>query len=124
MDLLMGLVDVWLPDWKYGNNKCAERLSKVKNYVEVISRNHELAFNSGEVVIRHLVLPNHFDCCTAPILKRIGANFGRRVVVNIMDQYKPCWHAEKYPDINRSLTREEFRKAVDLAKELDLNFIT
>ncbi len=124
MDLLMGLVDVWLPDWKYGNNKCAERLSSVKNYVEVIKRNHQLAFEDAEVVIRHLVLPNHFECCTAPILKYIASNFGRKVVLNLMNQYRPCWHASEYSDINRTLTREEFQKAVDLAKRLDLNFIT
>ncbi len=52
MELLSGVVDVYLSDFKYGNNKCAERLSKVKNYFEVVSRNHILAFKDSALVIR------------------------------------------------------------------------
>ncbi|OLS20230.1 MAG: hypothetical protein ThorAB25_28580, partial [Candidatus Thorarchaeota archaeon AB_25] len=67
MQLLFDVFDVWLPDFKYGNNKCAERLSGVKNYFDVVSRNHLIAYNSGEVITRHLVMPNHVECCTIPM---------------------------------------------------------
>jgi uncharacterized Fe-S radical SAM superfamily protein PflX len=86
MDILKNIMDVYLTDWKYWNNECAERLSKVKNYLEIIRRNHDLAFKDSKMVIRHLVLPNHFECCTKNILKYISDNYGEKVIVNIMDQ--------------------------------------
>ena len=124
MGLLKGIVDVYLPDFKYGNDKCALRLSKVPNYWKIISRNHLLAFKDSEVVIRHLVLPDHFTCCTKPILDFIAENFKDKVVVNIMDQYSPQFKAMNYPEINRRLTLDEFEKVVKYAEKLGLNFIT
>ena len=75
MDVLKDIIDVYLSDWKYWNNECAERLSKVKNYLDIIRRNHDLAFKDSEMVIRHLVLPNHFECRTKNILKYISDNY-------------------------------------------------
>ena len=97
---------------------------KGKNSLEIARRNHDLAFKDSEMVIRHLVLPNHFECCTKNILKYISDNYGEKVIVNIMDQYMPVWKAHLYPDISRSLTDMEFKKAVNYAEDLGLNFIT
>jgi putative pyruvate formate lyase activating enzyme len=123
MDLLSGFVDVWLTDWKYGNNRCAERLSKVANYWTVIERNHNRAFKDSEMVIRHLVLPGHFECCTKPILEYIGANFGRNVIVNIMAQYRPEWKAKRYKEISKPVSKEYMEKVYRLAERLELNYI-
>jgi len=124
MSLLKDIVDIYLSDFKYGNDKCAEKLSKVKNYTKIIKRNHLLAFKDSELVIRHLVLPNHIECCTKPIFDFISKNFKDKVIVNIMDQYRPEFNATKFPEINRSLTPKEFEEAVNYAKKLKLNFIT
>ncbi len=124
IDLLWGLVDVYLSDFKYGNDRCAERLSKVKNYIEVVKRNHFLAAQDSEMVIRHLMLPGHLECCTKPILEWIADNLKDKVVVNIMDQYRPCWKAAEYSEIARYLTPEEFEQAIDYAKKLKLNFVS
>ena len=123
MGLLKNMVDVYLPDFKYGNDKCALRLSKVPNYVKIIKRNHLLAFKDSEMVIRHLVLPNHIECCSKPILDFIKDNFKDNVIINIMDQYNPQYNAYKYDDINRNLSEEEFNEVVMYAKKLKLNFI-
>lgn len=123
MNLLKGVIDVYLPDWKYWDNKCAERLSKLQNYLEIIRRNHDLAFKDSEMIIRHLVLPNHFECCTKPILNYIAENYGEKVIVNIMGQYKPEYKAREYTDISRFPTQEELEKAWKLAEELGLNWI-
>ena len=122
-DLLKGIVDVYLPDFKYGNDKCALRLSKVPNYLKTIKRNHLLAFQDSEMVIRHLVLPNHIECCSKPILEFIKDNFKGKVIVNIMDQYRVEYKAYGYDDINRSLNEEEFNEIIEYAKKLRLNFI-
>jgi putative pyruvate formate lyase activating enzyme len=123
MDLLKDVVDVYLSDFKYGNDKCALRLSKVPNYSEIVKRNHALAFKDSELVIRHLILPSHFDCCTKPVLDFIGESFGDKVVVNIMDQYHPGYKADEYKDINRGLTSKEFDDVVKYAERIGLNFI-
>jgi len=123
MDLLKDVIDVYLSDWKYWSSKCAERLSKVKNYLEIVKRNHDLAFKNSEVIIRHLILPNHFECCTKPILNYIAENYGEKIVVNLMGQYKPEYKAKGYEDIARYPTTEELNKAWKLAEELSLNWI-
>jgi len=124
MSLLEGVVDVYLSDFKYGNDDCAQRLSDAPNYSEVVRRNHLLAFKEAELAIRHLILPNHLDCCTKPVLEFIADKFGDMAVVNLMDQYRPCYRARRFPDIDRRITAEEFETAVSYAQKLGLNFIT
>jgi putative pyruvate formate lyase activating enzyme len=121
MQLLDGVVDLYLSDFKYGNNECAMRLSGIPDYWDVVTRNHKLAWKSGDMIIRHLLLPNHLECCTLPILDWIYENLGRKAVVNIMAQYRPLYEASKYPDISRFLYRDEYLKAVNYAR--DLGFI-
>ena len=123
MNLLKGVVDIYLSDWKYWNNKCANRLSNVKNYLDVIKRNHDLAFKDSELLIRHLVMPNHFDCCTKPVLNYIAESYGNKVIVNIMAQYRPEYKAYHYPDISQHPKTEELEKAWNLAEDLGLSWI-
>ena len=127
MKLLLDLVDIWLPDFKYWSNECAARLSNVRGkvgYREAATRNHLLAARHGDMIIRHLVLPNHLECDTKPILRWIAENIKDRVLVNIMEQYRPEYlvarNPEKYPDIARRPTREEMMEAYRLADELGI----
>lgn len=123
MSLLTDVFDVWLPDFKYGNNECAQRLSGVKNYFEIVSRNHSLAYEFGEVIIRHLVMPNHLECCTIPILEWIAENMPN-CMVNIMGQYRPEHRVrrerERFVDIARSVTRDEMNLAFSKADDLGI----
>jgi len=124
MSILDGIVDMHLSDFKYGNNECGLRLSKVPKYFDVCSRNHSIAAKNTEITIRHLVLPNHVECCTKPVLKWIADNIRDKVIVNIMAQYRPEYKVHEYPDINRSLRREEIEEAINYAKKLNINYIT
>jgi len=121
--LLEDVIDIWLPDLKYGNNECAWRLSKVRNYWEVVTRNIKRAHNSGNIIIRHLVMPNHLECCTRPVLEWIARNTPR-ALVNIMDQYRPehivARYPKMYPDIARRPTPSEVVKAYKMAEELGI----
>ncbi len=123
MEILKDIIDIWLPDFKYGNDECALRLSKVKNYFKIVARNHKIACESGDMIIRHLVLPNHVDCCTKPVLEWIAKNCPN-ALVNIMDQYRPEHLVLKYPDrykdIARRLTLEEIKKAYEIADKLKI----
>ncbi|MGC8895336.1 MAG: radical SAM protein [Candidatus Bathyarchaeia archaeon] len=123
--LLAGFADVYLLDFKYGPGECAEKISEAPNYWDVCTRNHLEAKNYGELIIRILVLPNHLECCTKPILSWIAENLGVETRVNVMFQYRPEWRAYEIPELRRRLTREEMEKALHFAKEAKLtNFIT
>jgi len=124
MALLDGVVDLYLTDFKYGNDECARRLSKAKNYWEIITRNHLEANRQCDMIIRHLVLPNHLECCTYPIMDWISENLDNsKVRVNIMDQYHPEWKAHDHQDINRRLKASEFSNAVRYGTKLVLNIV-
>jgi len=118
--LLAGTQDVYLTDFKWFDNRCAEKYSEVERYLEVVSRNHLLAHRDAELIIRHLVMPGHLECCTLPIMRWIAENLGKNVRVNVMDQYRPCYLASKFPEINRPLTAEEYQQAVRFAEEAGL----
>lgn len=120
MALLDGTVDVYLTDFKYGNDKCASRLSNAPDYMRVVERNHLLARANSEMIIRHLVLPGHIDCCTRPVLTWISENL-RDVKVNVMSQYRPQYRAGHYPEIARPLSMMEYEKAIEIAGELRLD---
>jgi putative pyruvate formate lyase activating enzyme len=119
MKLLHGVIDLYLTDFKYGNDSCAKRLSKVDGYTAVVKRNHLLAYQHGEVIIRHLVLPNHEACCSQRILQWIQENT-HQAVVNIMAQYRPEYHADEYKEIASPVSREEYLRVKEYAETLGL----
>ncbi|MEM2145704.1 MAG: 4Fe-4S cluster-binding domain-containing protein [Candidatus Jordarchaeaceae archaeon] len=128
MNLLLDVIDFWLPDFKYGNNQCAERLSKVSNYWDVVSRNHKMAYDetvapgTSGMIVRHLVLPGHIECCTKPVLEWLAKNCPK-ALVNIMEQYHPTHEVPRnkdFRDIDRRVTREEMEQAYKVADELGI----
>ena len=123
MEILRDLVDIWLPDFKYGNDSCAERLSLVPRYFKVVTRNLKVMHESGDIIVRHLVLPNHLECCTEPILRWLASNCPR-CLVNIMEQYRPehevLRRPQLYPDIRRRPSMDEMKRAYSLAEELGI----
>jgi len=123
--LLAGFVDVYLLDFKYGSNQCAQRISDAPRYWESCTRNHLYGKKYGELLIRVLVLPEHLECCTKPIMNWIAENLGTQVRINVMFQYRPEWRADEISELQRRLTRSETERAIQLAKEAGLtNFIT
>ncbi|HYM40784.1 MAG TPA: radical SAM protein [Thermoplasmata archaeon] len=130
MRILRPLVDVWLPDFKFGNDKCAVFLARTPWYWETVARNHKLIYDWGEdLVIRHLILPGHVECCTKRVLDWI-ANNTPRALVNVMDQYRPEYacdpfspaYDERYRALSRRPDTEEIRKAYAYARNLGLRF--
>jgi putative pyruvate formate lyase activating enzyme len=120
-ELLKGTQDIYLTDFKWGNDRCAKRYSGITGYWETVTRNHLTALSDAEVLIRHLVMPGHLECCTFPVLRWIAENLGQGVRVNVMAQYRPCYRAGEYPEINRPVSHTEFSKAVEEAERLGLN---
>jgi putative pyruvate formate lyase activating enzyme len=130
MKLLRVLMDVWLPDFKFGPGRCGPLLSKTPFYWDTVTENLRLIHNWREdFTIRHLIMPGHVECCTAPVLKWVAENMPD-APVNIMDQYHPDNFCEpghpkfndKYRDLARRSSREEILQAFRYGKELGIRF--
>ncbi len=130
--LLEGVVDIYMPDFKYGDEKIALKLSKVPRYPEVARQAlKEMHRQVGDLklddefiawrglLVRHLVLPGRL-AGTKEILRFIAQEISPNTYINIMDQYYPCGEAWKYPPLDRRLTREEYEEALAWAQEVGL----
>jgi putative pyruvate formate lyase activating enzyme len=132
MKLLRVLMDVWLPDHKFGPGRCAIELARTPHYWETIN-SHLLKLRDWDedFTIRHLVMPGHVECCTAPVLEWIAANLPG-VPVNVMDQYHPDNYCdpgnpnyrERYAPLARRPSRTEIRAAYAHASRLGVPFET
>lgn len=130
--MLSGLVDIFLPDLKYFDNRLGEKYSGVSKYFDYASEAIRTMFdmvgpceldNTGllrrGLIIRHLVLPWQWrDSCRC--LDWIHETFGDQVYVSIMNQYMPLFKACRHPEINRPLTTLEYQKVVRHAREIGI----
>lgn len=117
--LLEGVIDVYLGDFRYGNDECAKKYSNVKNYTAVVKNNFKFAYATSGILLRQLVLPGHVECCTKPIVEWVAENIPR-VRFNLMFQYTPHYRAYEYPEICRFLTNEEKMHAIGIVKKSGL----
>jgi putative pyruvate formate lyase activating enzyme len=126
--LLDGIVDIYMPDMKYGDSGRAHRYSKVRDYVAANRRAvQEMHRQVGDLVIdedgiaqrgllvRHLVLPDDI-AGTEAVLEFLAAEVSPNTYVNLMDQYRPCYRADEYPELDRPITRGEYEAAVASAR--------
>lgn len=131
--LLSGLVDVYLPDFKYSDDKMALEYSDAPNYRKTaLNAIDEMLRQTGSphfdkdgmiqsgTIIRHLVLPFGVKNSTE-VLKLIKENFDNRVLVSLMAQYTPCGKAADYKKLNRKITKREYQRVLDVLFELELD---
>ena len=132
MKVLRLLIDVWLPDFKFGAGRCAITLARTPRYWEAVTHNLKLIHDWGEdLTIRHLVMPEHVECCTYPVLDWVAEHMPE-APVNIMDQYHPdnfcdpasAKYQPRYGAIARRITRDEMRLSLSHAERLGINFET
>jgi len=131
--LLEGVVDIYMPDVKFMDEKHSKQFSNAPDYPEVIKKvlieMHrqvgDLTINSRGIaekglLIRHLVMPNGVASSEA-VLRFIAEEISVHSYVNIMDQYRPEYQAHEYPEINRRATHKEYMEAVQWAKRYQLH---
>ncbi len=132
IQLLDGIVDIYMPDTKFMDERFAERYSKAPDYPkvikEVLKEMHrqvgDLKINSSGIaerglLIRHLVMPNGVASSEA-IFKFIAQEISVHSYVNIMAQYRPEYRAHEYPEINRRITHKEYMEAIQIARSFHL----
>ncbi len=132
LKLLSGVIDIYMPDAKYGSNEIGQKYSNIKNYWDInqlalkemwrqvgdLKINDEGIAEHG-LLIRHLVLPNHLDS-SFEVLKFIAEEISTNTYVNIMNQYHPCYQADKIPELSRRITLSEYQTVLNFAKQLGL----
>jgi len=131
--LLDGVVDIYMPDMKYSDEKTAEKLSGVKNYPAInraaVKEMHrqvgdlqidEDGIAQRGLLVRHLVLP-HGLAGTKEVMDFLANEVSSDTYVNIMAQYHPCYEAFQFPSLSRRTSAVEFQEAVALARQAGLN---
>ena len=132
LKLLDGIVDIYMPDMKYFDDRNARRFSGVKDYPSVnqaaVKEMHrqvgdleldEHGVAKRGLLVRHLVLPNGI-AGTEGVVRFIAEEISVNTYLNVMAQYYPSHRAFKIPALSRPLTRQEFSQAVNLARECGL----
>ncbi|MEK7865555.1 MAG: radical SAM protein [Planctomycetota bacterium] len=102
--------DVIVADFKFGSDACAERLGGFAQYVWVLQRNLLLAAARRRVVVRHLLMPSHVDCCLRPVRDWMGSEMPD-VEFHVRDHYVPAFRAPSFPEIARTTTEAESEAA-------------
>jgi putative pyruvate formate lyase activating enzyme len=121
-DWLDDLFDVWLADYKFGNDACALRLARIRDYSRIVRENLLWAARHSELIVRHLLMPGHLDCCWRPVAEWLAAGLPD-VKVSLRTAFWPAWHATRHPELRRTIPTDESRRAINLARELGLNLI-
>jgi len=117
---LDGMFDVWLADYKFGNCSCAWRLAKVPDYVRVVQENLRWAREHSELIVRHLLMPGHVECCWRPVAEWV-ANELPGVKVNLRPGFWPAWHSRRHRELCGTVSTLESEQARKIAGKCGLN---
>jgi putative pyruvate formate lyase activating enzyme len=121
-ELLDGMFDVWLADYKFGNDACAQRLAKVSDYTDVVRGNLLWANSNSELIVRHLLMPGHLDCCWQPAAVWLAENLPG-VKVNLRSGFWPAWKSARHAELRGTVSDNETGRAWRMAEALGLNLI-
>ncbi len=124
LELLDGIIDIYMPDFKYFSSEVAARLSNAPDYPEVAKRAvREMHRQVGDLqldasgiarrglLVRHLVLPED-QAGSRDVANFIAEKISKNTYVNVMDQYRPCFMSHKIPSLTRRISAGEYQRAV------------
>ncbi len=132
LKLLEGIVDVYLPDFKYMDSTLSARYSRAKDYPsvakqalsEMVRQQPEVVIDDATgliqkgVIVRQLLLPGHVNDAKA-VLKYLYDTYRDHVYISMMSQFTPI-ALEDYPEINRTVTKREYERLVNYALEIGI----
>jgi putative pyruvate formate lyase activating enzyme len=121
-ELLDGMFDVWVADYKFGDNRCAERLAGVPDYIRVVRENLAWAASHTELIVRHLLMPGHIDCCWRAVAEWLAAELPG-VKVNLRSGFWPAWHSARHAELRRTVSEAEARTALEIARGCGLPLV-
>ena len=133
LKLLDGIVDIYMPDFKFWDNEVAWRTCRAKDYreraCEALKEMHrqvgdlvmdESGLAVSGLLVRHLVLPNAL-AGTSEVMDFLAREVSPDTYVNVMDQYRPCGMIPEGGDLDRTITREEYEQAMRAAREAGIH---
>ncbi len=133
LKLLNGIIDIYMPDMKYSDERIAEHLSGIRDYPGVnkaaIREMHrqvgdlqidEQGVAQRGLLVRHLVLPNRL-AGTQEVVRFLAQEVSTNTYINIMAQYHPCYKAFDMPQLTRPVNEQEFYEAIELAHQRGLH---
>jgi putative pyruvate formate lyase activating enzyme len=132
LQLLEGIVDIYMPDFKFWQNDSAKRYAHAADYpekaraalLEMQRQVGDLRIDNGiarrGLLVRHLLMP-HGGEESREILKFLAEKISRNCYVNIMDQYRPCGSIAGFPELQETITAEDYQMALQQAKMLGLS---
>lgn len=121
---LDGLIDIYLPDFKYFDNELGKLYSKVPNYADIAKLSIKEMYKQvgNKMIVRHLVLPGHTENAKK-IIKYLYDTYGDNIYLSIMSQYTPMLDNKEilnFPNLQRKLTKREYEKVLDYAISLGI----
>jgi putative pyruvate formate lyase activating enzyme len=132
LELLDGVVDIYMPDMKYADEETALRYSKAKRYPAVnqaaVKEMHrqvgdlvmdERGIARRGLLVRHLVLPKGL-AGTPQVARFLAEEVSPDTYINVMDQYRPCYKANELPPLDHRTSRAEYNRALEQAREAGL----
>jgi putative pyruvate formate lyase activating enzyme len=132
LNLLDGVVDIYMPDMKYASLQIARHYSKIPRYPQVNQaavremhrqvgdlqiNDHGLAYRG--LLVRHLILPNGL-AGTQEIVRFLAEEISTDTYLNLMDQYRPAYNANQFPKLKRPIKSEEYQDALQMAAQAGL----
>lgn len=130
--LLDGIVDIYMPDVKFGEKGPGQKYCSVPDYPEVafeaVKEMHrqvgdlqidEQGIATQGLLVRHLVMPGHLSSARR-IFEFIVDEISPHTFINIMSQYRPCYRSSEYPEISGGISHAEFLSAKEMASDLGL----
>lgn len=128
LDLMDGLIDVWCVDFKFGNDGCASRLSGLADYcrplqeglLQLARRNScKESGNAPRLIIRHLLMPGHMDCCWTGVAHWVAANLPE-ATLSLRTGFWPGWKSGRHTELRRTTNPEEEAQARRIASDLGI----
>ena len=131
LELLEGTIDIYMPDAKYMNPASSKRYSLAENYPDVMKtallemhkQVGDLEIRDGlatrGLLVRHLIMPNRV-AESKDIIDFLAQKISKNTFINIMEQYRPVFKANRFSEINRGITPNEYQEVTLYAKELGL----
>jgi putative pyruvate formate lyase activating enzyme len=132
LQILEGIIDIYMPDFKFWQHDSGKRYARAADYPEIaIAAIREMHRQVGDLVlnaqglaergllVRHLVMPAGAEE-TAAIMRFLAVDISTDTYINLMDQYRPCGQACDSPPLDRMITMEEYRQAMDAARKAGL----
>ena len=121
-EFLDGVFDIWVADCKFGNDDCARRLANISDYTGVVRENLLWANEHSELIVRHLLMPGHLECCWKPVAEWLAAELPG-VKVNLRSGFWPAWKSARHPELRGTVSADETRCAWQIAEDHGLNLI-